>query len=221
MSGANDWLRGWCIVFMRWLAALHRASSLTARRLFRRLTPRSRRGLTALGIHRHRALCGFQKQRRRPSRGRNDSEDDLQKGDGQELHRSCRRAARRSSSLVLRAILDNEKHVNLPGVREGSWFTSANYEMKLKPGGTQKVDGRDCVTLWRSRRGERRPILIDGTMWVDARTARSYRLRERRQELVGVDRTHADDAPVADIDGFAQATHARAESDSFLLARPS
>src|SRR5579859_1440645 len=37
-------------------------------------------------------------------------------------------------SLVLHAILDNEKHVNQPGVREGAWLTTANYQMTVKPG---------------------------------------------------------------------------------------
>ena len=63
-------------------------------------------------------------------------------------------------SLVLKPLLDNEKRINQPGVREASWFTSANYEMKLKPGGTQRLDGRDCLAVaitprrkaWQGRR---------------------------------------------------------------------
>ncbi len=43
------------------------------------------------------------------------------------------------SALIIRfglkPLLDNEKTINLPGNVEKSWFTSANYEMKLKPGG--------------------------------------------------------------------------------------
>lgn len=50
-------------------------------------------------------------------------------------------------NLVLHAILTNEKQVNEPGVREGSWITRANYEMAVKPGGIQSVDGRDCVAV--------------------------------------------------------------------------
>jgi hypothetical protein len=33
-------------------------------------------------------------------------------------------------SLVLGTILDNEKRLNQPGIREGAWVTSANYDMK-------------------------------------------------------------------------------------------
>ena len=38
--------------------------------------------------------------------------------------------------LILGGILDNEKQLSQPGIREGVWITSANYEMNLKPGGT-------------------------------------------------------------------------------------
>ena len=34
----------------------------------------------------------------------------------------------------LKPLLDNEKTINEPGNVEKSWFTSANYEMKLKAG---------------------------------------------------------------------------------------
>ena len=47
----------------------------------------------------------------------------------------------------LKPLIDNEKTINLPGNWEKSWFTSANYEMKLKPGGVQKLNGRDCYVL--------------------------------------------------------------------------
>ena len=56
------------------------------------------------------------------------------------------------SELVLRyglhPLLQNEESLNEPGQVGESWFTSANYEMKLKPGGAQKVNGR---LLLRSR----------------------------------------------------------------------
>jgi len=42
------------------------------------------------------------------------------------------------------AILDNENS-SISRHREGKWITSANYEMTLKPGGTQQLDGRDCL----------------------------------------------------------------------------
>jgi hypothetical protein len=55
------------------------------------------------------------------------------------------------SSLVinhgLRPLLDNEKTINDPARVEHSWFTSANYEMNLRPGVTQTIDGRPCLAL--------------------------------------------------------------------------
>src|ERR1035437_6155133 len=48
---------------------------------------------------------------------------------------------------VLRTLLDNEKTLSLPGTVEHSWLTSANYEMQLKPGGVQLLDGRQCLAL--------------------------------------------------------------------------
>ena len=68
-------------------------------------------------------------------------------------------------NLVLRTILDNEKHVNEPGVREGSWITTANYEMQVKPGGIQKMDGRDCVALTLTPRRKEPYLLLERSGW--------------------------------------------------------
>ncbi len=68
----------------------------------------------------------------------------------------------------LKPLLDNEQTINLTGNVQKSWFTSANYEMKLKAGGAQKLNGRDCYALAITPKQEA-PNLIIGTMWVDAR----------------------------------------------------
>ena len=70
-------------------------------------------------------------------------------------------------SLVLHAILENEQHVNQPGIREGLWITTANYAMQVKPGGVQQVDGRDCIAATLTPR-RKEPYLVEGTLWVDA-----------------------------------------------------
>ncbi|MFZ0747102.1 MAG: hypothetical protein WAM85_22055, partial [Terracidiphilus sp.] len=69
--------------------------------------------------------------------------------------------------LVLDAILDNEKHLNEPGIREGAWINSQNYGMKLEPRGIQLLDGRHCLvlTLIPKRKAS---YLINGTLWVDS-----------------------------------------------------
>jgi outer membrane lipoprotein-sorting protein len=114
-------------------------------------------------------------------------------------------------------LLDNERRINQPGNREASWFTSANYAMKLKPGGTQLLNGRDCLVLAITAR-RKAPNLINGTIWVDPR---DYSI----MQIQGV----ASKSPslfagppqmmrqYANVSGFAQATHAQAISNSFLF----
>ena len=70
--------------------------------------------------------------------------------------------------LVLGAILDREKTINLPEQPRGAWLTSANYDMKLKPGGVQTLGGRECLALAILPRRSA-PNLIEGTVWVDAK----------------------------------------------------
>ena len=85
--------------------------------------------------------------------------------------------------LVLNSILENEKRINEPGTRESSWLTSANYEMKLNPGGPQQVNGRDCYMLSINPR-QKAPNRIEGTIWVDTRDESIVKLR-------GVAKTYA------------------------------
>ncbi len=119
--------------------------------------------------------------------------------------------------LVLGAILDNEKRLNQPGIREGVWITSANYEMKLNPGGIQQIDGRDCLalTLIPKRKAS---YLLEGTLWVDSTDG----------SIVQVQGTASKSssfltAPMqvmrqyANVSGFSQATHLRAVTDSLMF----
>jgi hypothetical protein len=119
--------------------------------------------------------------------------------------------------LVLGAILDNEQRINQPGTREGSWLTSANYEMKLKPGGTQRLDGRECLVLDISPK-RKTPYLIQGTIWVDAKDYLIVQLQGTASKSSSVF-TGATQMmrQYTTVNGFAMATHARATSDSFLF----
>jgi len=120
---------------------------------------------------------------------------------------------------VLHSILETERTINLPGNREKSWLTSANYEMHLKSGAMERLDGRDSVAMAITPR-QSAPNLVKGTLWVDARDG----------SIVKIDGVGSASASVftgptkmmrqyAMIGGFAMATHARAESDSFLLGK--
>ncbi len=119
----------------------------------------------------------------------------------------------------LKPLLDNEQTINVPGNVEKSWFTSANYDMKLKPGGVQKLNGRDCLALDITPKGEA-PNLINGTMWVDARDGTLVEIdgvaSKNPSAFSGT--THMM-RQYANINGFSMAMHARAESDSFLFGR--
>lgn len=121
--------------------------------------------------------------------------------------------------MVLGTILDHEKQVNEPGVREGAWFVSANYNMKLKPGGTQQMNGHDCVALTLTPK-RKAPFLIQGTLWVDATDG----------SIVQVEGTASESGSIftgpahmmrqyAKVSGFAEATYARAVSDSFMFGQ--
>jgi outer membrane lipoprotein-sorting protein len=121
--------------------------------------------------------------------------------------------------LVLSAILDNEKHINQPGVREGAWLTSANYEMKLKIGTTLRVDGRDCYVLSLTPR-RKSPHLIEGTIWVDSNDFSIVQVQGTASKsstvFTGPTQLMRNYEKVA---GFAQATRARATSNSFLFGQ--
>jgi hypothetical protein len=118
---------------------------------------------------------------------------------------------------VLDTLLDNERRINEPANRASSWLTSANYRMSLKPGGPQKLDGHECyvmdITPYRKA-----PNLIEGTIWVDTRDESIVQLQGKASKSVSMFVQAADVMrQYAPIRGFAEATHARATSDSKLL----
>ena len=119
----------------------------------------------------------------------------------------------------LRPLLDNEKKINNPATVENSWFTSTNYEMRLKPGATRQMDGRDCVAFAITPR-RKAPNMIEGELWIDATEG----------SIVEIDGLASKSPSVfagstkmmrhyINIDGYAMATHARAESNSALFGR--
>ena len=120
---------------------------------------------------------------------------------------------------VLGTVLDREKEINLPGNREHSWITSANYAMKLKPGGVQRMDDRDCLALAISPKSKA-PNLIEGTLWVDAKDGSIVRLEGTASQSPSIFTGAAQVMrQYVNVNGFGMATHARAVSDSFLLGR--
>lgn len=119
----------------------------------------------------------------------------------------------------LKPLLDNEKTINLPGNVEQSWFTSANYTMNLKSAGVEKTNGRDCYALEITPR-QKAPNMIDGALWVDARDGSIVEVEgvASKSPSIWAGTTHMVRQYV-NIDGYPMATHARAESNSFLFGR--
>jgi hypothetical protein len=121
--------------------------------------------------------------------------------------------------LVLAPLLDNEKAINQPGNVEKSWFTSSNYEMKLKPGVTQHMNGHDCLAFDITPK-RKAPNMLNGTLWVDAKDGSIV-------EIDGVSSRSPSmfSGPAkmmrqySTMSGFAMATRARAESDSAFFGR--
>jgi hypothetical protein len=121
--------------------------------------------------------------------------------------------------LVLREVLNSEKQINLPANREATWITSTNYDMKLRPGGAQRLDGRDCYVLDIAPK-RKAPNMIDGTLWVDAKDGSIMQIEGVTSKSVSVftGLTHLM-RQYANVSGFAMATHARAVADSALFGR--
>jgi hypothetical protein len=119
----------------------------------------------------------------------------------------------------LRPLLENEKRINDPANVEKSWFTSANYEMQVRPSDTRKIDGRDCIAVSMHPR-RKAPNMIEGTLWVDSND-------NALVEMDGI----ASRSPSAfagttkmmrhyvNVNGYAMATRSRAESNSFFFGR--
>jgi hypothetical protein len=120
---------------------------------------------------------------------------------------------------VLGKLLDEEKNLNLPGIREHSWITSANYEMQLKSGGVQLLDGRECLAL--AIHPKRKAAnMIEGTLMVNAKDGSIVQLDGSASQSPSIFTGAAQVMRhYASVNGFAMATQARAVSESFLLGR--
>lgn len=120
--------------------------------------------------------------------------------------------------LGLDSVLASEKDINLPDKVAQSWITSANYDMTPKPG-TQQIDGRECLAVAINPR-RKAPNLIVGTLWVDAKDYTIVRLEgvSSKAPSIFAGVTHVM-RQYTNIDSFAMATHARAESTTFLYGK--
>lgn len=116
---------------------------------------------------------------------------------------------------VLETILDNEKRMTAPANRATAVITSDNYEMTQVGRGV--VNGRECLTV-AIKPKRKAPYLFDGTIWVDAQDASIVQLDGTAVKppsiLAGSSHVFRQ---YSTIDGFPMASHAKAESNSWIL----
>jgi hypothetical protein len=145
------------------------------------------------------------------------AKDTYRKGAGKSYIVLSRSGSEIVQRYGLKPLLDNEERINNPATVAQSWFTSANYDMKLKPGGVVHLSGRDCFVLSISPK-QKAPNMIDGTLWVDAHDGSIAQVEgvasKSPSPFAGT--THMM-RQYTQIDGFPMATHARADSSSVLF----
>ncbi len=145
--------------------------------------------------------------------------DSYTKGVGKTYTVLARTGSEIVQKLGLQPLIDNETTLNQPANVKRSWFISANYDMTLKSGGPARVNGRLCYILTITPK-QKAPHMIDGTLWVDARDGSIVRVEgiasKSPSPFAGTTHMMRD---YAEMDGFPMATHARAESRSFLFGR--
>jgi outer membrane lipoprotein-sorting protein len=139
-----------------------------------------------------------------------------------ETGKSYQVVSQSGSSLIRRLgldpLLEREKEINQPSEVAHSWITSANYDMKLKPG-TQILNGRECLEFAITPK-RKAPNLVAGSVWVDAKDFTIAKLEgiASKAPSVFAGETHMM-RQYAYVDGFSMATHARAESTTFLYGK--
>jgi hypothetical protein len=116
-------------------------------------------------------------------------------------------------------LLKNEDRLSQPGNMERAWFTSANYEMKLKSYQVEPLNGRPCYELAISPR-HKAPNAILGTLWVDAKNFAIVKVEgmatRRPSILAGTTRLMRE---YKDVNGFPMATRARAVANGSWIGR--
>lgn len=114
-------------------------------------------------------------------------------------------------------LLNHEVHLSAPGTAEHSYFTTANYEMKLKSSQLQNLNGHGCYVLSIIPR-HKAPNMINGTLWVDAKDFTIVKVEgvasKRPSILAGTTRMMRE---YKQIQGYSMATKARAVSDGHFI----
>lgn len=116
-------------------------------------------------------------------------------------------------------LLNAESRLSQPGTLEHTWFTTHNYDMKLKSHQPELVDGRQCYVLTIIPR-HKAPNAIRGTLWVNAEDGSIVKVdgvASRRPSMLAGSTSMMRE--YKKVHGYAMATHARAESNSHIIGR--
>jgi outer membrane lipoprotein-sorting protein len=119
----------------------------------------------------------------------------------------------------LHNILDDEKHMSQPGVRENVLVNSANYAMTLKSDAPVQLDGRDCLVLQLTpKRND--PSLFRGALWVDARDYSIVQLEgvasKSHSFLLSPSQVSRQ---YSNVNGYPMATHAKGTSSIAMMGQ--
>lgn len=141
----------------------------------------------------------------------------------QGVGRSYQILSQHGSTLIrkfgLIPLLNHEVHLSAPGNAEHTWFTTSNYEMKLKSNQLQTLNGRACYVLDILPR-HKAPNMIDGTLWVDAKDFSIVKVEgvasRRPSILAGTTRMMRE---YKQIHGYPMAAKARAVSNGRFIGR--
>ena len=119
----------------------------------------------------------------------------------------------------LEPLLANEKSLNDPSIVAQTWFTSANYKMRLKPDANRTIDGRQCLAI-EITPYRKAPNMLDGTIWVDSRTHTLAEVEGVASKSPSVfAKTTKMMRRYTDMHGYAMAVQARAESSSLFFGK--
>jgi hypothetical protein len=118
-------------------------------------------------------------------------------------------------SEVLGHVLDSETLMTQPANRSRVVLTSANYAMTAH--GVDKVNGADCVRISIVPKTSS-PYLFKGTIWVNGKDGDIVKLDGVTSKSVSMLTAATQVSRVyGEVDGMPMATHATAESNSWLL----
>jgi hypothetical protein len=141
------------------------------------------------------------------------------KGEGKSYEIRSQSGSGLIQKFALEPLLKNEKELNLPDRVQATWFTSANYDMHLYGGQTRQINGRSCVIVGIAPR-RKAPNMIEGTLCADPADGTLVEIdgiaSKSPNLLAGT--THMM-RQYKNIQGYAMAIHARAESDSPIIGR--